>query len=148
MHTQRETVRLLCRSIINKLENHKSIVFPPRLRQVIQDEIFTLVGPMILTDEDIKQRALERISTQAEALSQMDAAESDQLRAAKTVVKNSLGDDVLNGFYFQKPLKTVANAIVGYFMRSSHIDDVYETDDDLENQIVNVVKEFNPLELH
>ncbi len=148
MATQRETVRMLCKSIINRLENHKSISFPPRLRQIIQDEIFTLVGPLILTDEDVKERAYAKIGAQSELLQEVGSAETDQYRAAKAVVKNSLGDDVLNGFYFQRPLRTVANSLAEYFMRSSHIDDVYETDEDLEMQIIEVVKKFNPAELH
>ena len=148
MATQRETVRMLCKSIINRLENHKSISFPPRLRQIIQDEIFTLVGPLIFTDEDVKERAYAKIGAQSELLQEVGSAETDQYRAAKAVVKNSLGDDVLNGFYFQRPLRTVANSLAEYFMRSSHIDDVYETDEDLEMQIIEVVKKFNPAELH
>ncbi len=148
METQRETVRLLCKSIINRLENHKAIAFAPRLRQVIQDEIFTLVGPLILTDEDVKERAQSKINSQAEVLSETETSDAERYRAAKTVVRNSFGDDFLNGFYFQRPLKAVANTLTEYFMRSSHIDDVYETDDDLEKQIVEVVRKFNPSELH
>ena len=33
-------------------------------------------------------------------------------------------------------------------MRSSHIDDVYESDDELEHQIVDVIKKFDPAALH
>jgi hypothetical protein len=38
----------------------------------------------------------------------------------------------------------VAQAIVDYLMRSSHIDDVYETDEELEQQILQIVQEFVP----
>jgi hypothetical protein len=148
MSTQRETVRLLCKSIITRLENKKSISFPPRLRQIVQDEVFGLVGPYIMTDEDLREKALAKIGARAEALQNTAFTETEQYRAAKALVRTSFGDDELNGFYFQKPLKTVANTIVEYLMRSSHIDDVYETDEDLEKQIVEVVQKFNPAELH
>lgn len=146
--TQRETVRLLCKSIVTRLENRKSISFPPRLRQIVSDEIFTLVGPYILTDEDLREKTLAKIGARAEMLENSQFTDSDQYKAAKAVVRSSFGDDELNGFYFQKPLKNVANSMVQYFMRSSHIDDVYETDEDLEQEIVNLVKHFNPAELH
>ena len=148
MATQKDTVRLLCKSIITRLENQKAITFPARLRQIVQDEVFSLVGPYILTDEDLRERTLAKMGAKAEALQGNQFAETDQYRAAKAVVRGTFGDDELNGFYFQKPLKTVANTIAQYLMRSSHIDDVYETDEDLEKQIVEVVQKFNPAELH
>jgi hypothetical protein len=146
--TQRDTVRLLCKSIVTRLENQKSIAFPPRLRQIVQDEVFSLVGPYIMTDQDIKEKALARMGAKAESLGETGLAESDQFKAAKAVVRGTLGEDELNGFYFQKSLKEIAGVIVQYLMRSSHIDDVYETDEDLEKQIVDVVKKFNPADLH
>jgi hypothetical protein len=148
MATQKETLRLLCKSIITRLENHKSITFPPRLRQVVQDEVLGLIGPFVLTDEDLRERTLAKVGAKAEMLQDSAFTDSDQYRAAKAVVRNSFGNDELNGFYFQKPPKLIAQTIVQYLMRSSHIDDVFESDEDLEHQIVDVVKKFNPAELH
>jgi hypothetical protein len=146
--TKRETVRILCKSIVTRLENAKSIAFPVRLRQIVQDEIFGLIGPYILTDEDLRERTLARIGAKAELLADANFTDSDQYKAAKAVIRGTFGDDELNGFYFQKPLKHVAQTITQYFMRSSHIDDVYETDDDLEKQIVETVQKFDPAQLH
>lgn len=148
MSTQRETLRLLCKSIITRLENRKSISFPSRLRQIVQDEVFGLISPTVLTEEDLRDKTLARMGAKAELLQDSAFTESEQYRAARAVVRSSFGMDELNGFYFQKPPKSVANTIVQYLMRSSHIDDVYETDEDLEQQIVEVIKNFNPTELH
>lgn len=146
--TRRETVRLLCKSIVTRLENQKSIAFPPRLRQIVQDEVFDLIGPYVLTDEDLRERTLAKIGARAEALQETHFSESDQYKAAKSIVRTTFGDDELNGFYFQKPLKQVAQMVSQYFMRSSHIDDVYETDEDLEHMVVDVVKKFDAAALH
>jgi len=148
MYTTRETVRLLCKSIITRLENKKSIEFPTRLRQIVQDEVFGLIGPFILTEQDLRERALAKIGARAELLQDAAFTENEQFKAAKAVVRATFGDDVLRGLYFQKPLKTIADTIAAYFMRSSHIDDVYETDDALERQIVEVVQKFDPSQLH
>ena len=148
MATRKDTVRLLVKSIVTRLENNKSIAFPVRLRQIVQDEIQGLIGPYILTDEDLREKTLARIGSKAEALADTQAAESDQYKAAKAVIRSGFGDDELNGFYFQKPLKTVAETIAKYFMRSSHIDDVYETDEELERQIVETVQKFDESQLH
>lgn len=148
MGTQRETVQLMCKSIINRLENRKSISFAPRLRQIIQEEVYNLVGPYIMTEQDLREKAHAKMGAKAEQLKETDQAESDQFKAAKAVVKNTFGDDVLNGFFFQRPLKALAASIAQYLMRSSNIDEVYETDDDLEKMIVEIVQKFDPAEMH
>jgi hypothetical protein len=146
--TKRDSVRLLCKSIVTRLENRKAIEFPARLRQIVADELFSLVGPYVLTDEDLRDRTLARIGAKAEMLENSQFTDSDQYKAAKAVVRSSFGDDELNGFYFQKPLKTVASSMAQYFMRSSHIDDVYESDEEIEKDIVEMVKKFNPADAH
>ena len=148
MSTTKDTVRLLCKSIVTHLENDKSISFPPRLRQIVGDEVFGLVGPYILTEEDLRERALAKVGAKIDSAQVAGFAESDQFKAAKAVVRQSFGDDELNGFFFQKSIKFVAQTIAQYLMRSSHIDEVYETDDDLEKQIVESVKGFNPANQH
>jgi hypothetical protein len=148
MATERETLKLLCKTVITRMENQKAISFPPRLRQIVQDEVFGLIGPFILTDQDIRERALAKVGASAEMLQDSAFTESDQYRTAKSVVKNNVGTEELNGFYFQKSPKFVANTIVQYLMRSSHIDDVYESDEDLEHKIVDMFKKFNASEIH
>ena len=148
MATQRETVRLLCKSIITRLENKKAIAFPPRLRQIVQDEVFGLIGPYILTEQDLRERALAKMGAKTDLLEDSQFTESDQFKAAKAVVKGTFGDNELNGFFFQKSPKHVANAIGEYLMRSSHIDEVYESDADLEKQIVETIQTFKAEELH
>jgi hypothetical protein len=146
--TKRDTVGLLCKSIVTRLENQKSISFPPRLRAIVQDEISNLVGNAILTEEDLRDRTLAKIGAKAEVLEDSTFTDSDRYRAAKAVVRSTFGDDVLNGFYFQRPVKLIARTISEYFMRSSHIDDVFETDEDLEQQIVEIIQKFDQNNLH
>lgn len=148
MTTNRETLALLIKSIVTKLENQKSISFPPRLRSVVQEELVGLVGPYVMTEQDLREKALAKMGAKAEALSDTAFTESEQYKAAKSIVRKSFGDDELNGFYFIKPLKIVAGTLAGYFMRSSHIDDVFESDEDLEKQIVEMVLKFNPANAH
>ncbi len=146
--TQRDTVKLLCKSIVNRLENAKAITFSPRLRQIIQDELYSLLGPGILTEQDLRERALSRMGARAEALADSQFAESDQFKAAKAIVKSTFGDDELNGFFFQTSMRELATRVASYLMRSTHIDDVYETDDEIEKRVIDTIKGFNPENLH
>ena len=140
MQAPKDTLRALSRSIVSDLEAHKSIVFPVRLRNVIQDEVHALIAPFILTDDDLHQKTLARIEAKAEQLENNSASQSAYYQAAHSVVRAALAQDPMNGFYFQKTPKQIAHSIAQYLMRSSHIDDVFETDEDLENLIVDCVK--------
>src|SRR4051812_42502180 len=105
--SNRETVKTLCKSLASKLENQKSISFPPRLRQIVFDEFYALIGPYIMTDEDVREKAIAKMGSRAEAISESASTESDAMKTAKKMVRESFGDDVLNGFYFTKPLKQI-----------------------------------------
>jgi hypothetical protein len=146
--TKRETVKILFKSIVTRLANDGSIEFPARLRQVVQDELYDLLGNHILTDQDLHERTLQKIGASAEAVQDAQLADSPQYRTARSIVRKGFGDDELNGFYFQKTLKSLADQMAAYFMRSSHVDDVFETDEELGRQIVEEIKRFNPDRAH
>ena len=146
--TRKETVRLLCKSLVTRLENQKAITFPHRLRSVIQDEVFGLIGPFILTEEDLKERVLAKLNANAESLKNSEFTESDQYKAAKIVILRSFGDNEWNGLYFQKPIKVIADTVVSYLMRSSNIEDVFETDEDIERLLLDWIKKFDEASLH
>lgn len=148
MATQKETLQLLCKSIITRLENQKAISLPARLRKVVQEEVYHLVSPFILTDEDLKEKILSKIGAKAELLQDTGFTDSEQYRAAQSAVRNLFATEEMNGFYFQKSPQFMASTIVEYLMRSSHIDDVFETDEDLERQIIDIVKKFNFADAH
>jgi len=148
--TNKEHVRLMCTSILNKLENGKSVEFPARLRQVISDELYQLIGTSILTEEDLRERTLAMLGDRAQELASAgeEVTESAQYRTAKAVVRKNFGDDELNGFFFQKTLKALAQMVSEYLMRSSHIDDVFESDEDLEKITIDAIKKFKVENLH
>lgn len=146
--TRKENVKVLCKSIVTRLENNKSIAFPPRLRQVVQDEVYGLISPYIMTDEDLREKALVKMGASAEKLAESNFTETEAFKTVKKMIREGFGDDELNGFYFLKPLKTISGTIASYLMRSHSIDEVYETDEDLEKMIVEIVKTFNPENAH
>jgi hypothetical protein len=147
-YTKRETVKNLCKSIVTRLENRKAISFSPRLRQIVADEVYGLIGPAIMTDEDIREKAIARIGMKSDALNDSGVTDSDQFKTAKKMVREQMGDDELNGFYFQKPIRNLAQSISAYLMRSSNIDDVFETDAEIEHSVVDTVKNFRPEDQH
>jgi len=146
--TRKENVKVLCKSIVTRLENNKSIAFPPRLRQVVAEEVYGLISPNIRTDEDRKEKAIVNMGATSEKCAESSFTESEAFKTVKKMIREGFGDDELNGFYFLKPLKNVSGSIVSYLMRSASIDEVYETDEDLEKMIIEIVKTFNPANAH
>ncbi|MCC7441026.1 MAG: hypothetical protein IT285_05315 [Bdellovibrionales bacterium] len=148
MSTNRETVRSLCKIIITRLENQKFIRVYPEKRQQATEELFRKVGPYVLTDQDLRERALEAIGEKAEVLDESAYTDNERFRAAKQVIRKSFGDDVLHGLYFQRSLKNLAAAVRETFMEINHIEDVFGTDDELDRATVEAIQRFDPKNLH
>ena len=146
--TNEENVRSLVKSIITRLENQKAISMRPVDREKLRQEVYQLVQLSVKTDQDLHEKTLAALGAKAEELSNSEFTESSQYRAAKAIVRKSFGDDTLNGFYFTENIKQIAIHIREFLMNSDLIEDVYETDHDLEQMIVEIIKKFNPAAAH
>lgn len=85
--TSKETVKALCKLMITRLENDKHIVFPPRIRQEVWEDLYAILKTQILSDEDFKEKVIAKLHGNAEALSDSATTESDQFKSAMKVVK-------------------------------------------------------------
>jgi len=146
--TRRDTVRLLCKHLISRLEHQGVIEFSPKLRQQVQDELWGQIAKVILTDEDFRERALAQVGGKAEEIQDSRFTETEAYRAARNLIKSELGQEELNGFYFQQNLRIVAKLVREYFMSSSLVDDVFETDEEIERRVVEMIQRFKPEDMH
>ncbi len=144
----KNTLRHLCQSIVNRLETHKAISFAVRLRHVIVDEVQDMLTPVVLTDEDLRHKTLHKLGAHEDVLKESGFSDSDQYRSALAVVRSQFGANELGGLYYQKAPKDVAALVASYLMRSSHIDDVYEMDEEIIARVVDVMKTFDPSTVH
>jgi hypothetical protein len=143
MKTNSESVRVLIKNMISRLENDKSIVFNPRQRHEIVEEIVDLVQPFILTDQDLKLKALEMIGKKSELLAEkQEFTEDQQYKTSFAMVKEKFGAQALSGFYFQDSPRSFIEKIIEYFLSSSKIEDVFETDADLQKKMIQFIKTF------
>jgi hypothetical protein len=147
-NTTRDTVKNLCKSILARLENRKFIEMSAESRTIAAEDLYGSVSLLILTEEDIKEKALEIIGARHEELQNEAFAESVQFRTARSMARKSLGENELNGFYFQQSLKNVADTMIECLLKSKNIDEVYKTDRELEVAIVDWIKKFNPSMAH
>jgi hypothetical protein len=147
-YTNRETVRLLIKSIVNRLEHQKMIEFNPERRQSVQDELLAVMGPEVVSEEDLRIRTIERMGGKAEELQLAGVTETSQFRTARAMVRREIGENELNGLYFQKTLKQLSEDLARHLMKSELIDEVYESDEDIARKIVEIIHKFNPAQMH
>ena len=148
MLTSKDTVKVLSKSVLIRLENQKIIELDPSVRQTVVLEIYDVLKNLILTEQDIREQALEKIGESSNLLNDIDLNDNVKYKAARAVVKNSFGDDVLNGMYFQKNLRDISKILISYFMKSDYIDEVFETDEEIEKKIISIIKHFDPSKVH
>ena len=148
MFTKKEHVKILAKNVISRLEQDEAIVLNPRMRQHVYQDLFLKLEPVVLTDEEIREKVLTQIGQKSEALTDSGATESDQFKAAKGVLMNKFGENAVMGLYYQHPIRIVAQNISQFLMNHHQVEDVFPSDDELEKTIVDFLKRFNPQELH
>ena len=148
LKTTRDTVRQLFQVILSRLSTKGAIQVEAEKRDDAVDALVQEVGSFILTEEDLRDKALESIGKLDQGIDEFDAAQGEQYRAARAVIRKQFGDDVLNGLYFQEPLKSIGESVITYLLNSDHIEEVYDSDDMLLKKIVDIVRKFRPENLH
>ena len=146
MQTKKEHIKTLTKNLTLRLEQDEAIALNPRTRQMVYQDLNTKLAPYILTDEEIREKILNQLGQKAESLENF--SESDQYKAAKTVMMNKLGENAVNGLYYQIPIKNVATLVVQFLMSHNQVEEVFLSDDELEKAIVEFFKKFNPEQLH
>ena len=148
MFTKKDHIKVLAKNVVCRLEQDESIALNPRTRQMVYQDLYTKLSPYILTDEEVREKILAQLGQKAQALEDSVATESDQYKAAKSVMMNKLGENAVNGLYYQIPIKNVATLVVQFMMSHNQVEEVYLSDDDLTQSIVDFFKKFNPEQLH
>ena len=148
MFTKKEHVKIIAKNVVSRLEQDEAIVLNPRMRQNVYQDLFLKLEPLILTDEEIREKIISELGQKAESLSDTGLAESDQYKAAKAVIMNKLGENAVMGIYYQRSIKAVANIVSEFLMNHHLVEDVFSSDEELEKTIVDFFKKFNPENLH
>jgi hypothetical protein len=148
MQTKKEHVKILAKNVVMRLEQDEAIAVNPRTRQMVYQDLFLKLEPLILTDEDIRAKVIAQLGLKAEELGETGYTENDHYRAAKSILMAKHGENAVAGLYYQIPVKTVAQQIGQFLMSHNQVEDVFSQDEDLEKAIVQFLKRFAPEQLH
>lgn len=147
MATKRDHLRGLIRGLVTRMENNKFISYVPRLRDIVQDELLGALKNVILSDDELHEAVVHELRLRGEALSETQTTDSDRYKAAKSVLLSKF-DHQTAGFYFREPLVKVGARVAEFMMRSSNIDDVFESDEAIQQFVVDYIKAFRPENLN
>jgi len=148
MFTKKDHIKVLAKNVVSRLEQDEAIALNPRTRQMVYQDLFTKISPYILSDEEVREKIINQLGQKADELSDTGVTESDQFKAAKTVLMNKIGDNAVHGLYYQIPVKNVAVLVVQFLMSHNQVEEVYLSDDELEKTIVDFFKKFDSSQLH
>lgn len=141
--TNHQSLKLLSKSILNKLDNRKFIAFNPRTRGDLQDQLYRRLSGQVLTEEDITNQVRAQVAVASEALSEQSITESDAFQSQKRAIKSRLSDNELHGFYFQGSLRTVCSDVCKFLFDSSLVEDVFESDDEIQRLVLDTIQSFD-----
>lgn len=145
--TNHTSLKTLAKSILNRLENRKFIVFNPKERGELQEDLYRKLTRSILTEEDINNQVRTQVAANAEAIGSHDITESDAFKSQKRALKSRMGDNELHGFYFQDTLRGVCIQVRKFLFESPYVEDVFESDDVIQSAVMETIQAFDESKL-
>ena len=141
--TNSTSLKTLAKSILNKLENNKFIVFNPKDRTVLQEDLYKKLAKAVLTEEDINNQVRGQVHGAADAISEQNITETEAFKSQKRALKARMGDNQMHGFYFQDTLRGICNRVCKFLFESSFVEDVFESDEAIQKLVMETIQKFD-----
>lgn len=146
--TNFETIKLLCQSVLRKLESQKMIAIDREKRNELTDEMAAHMSSVILTQEDMEKTVMSSIGEKNEELDELRLTGGEAYRSLRQTWLSRYGENEVDGLYFQEPVKYAAGRVIQYLLKAKHVDEVFGDDQSLERAIVSVIANFRRAKLH
>ena len=144
MKTDFETLKALSSYAINHLKEDGVIEFRVDARIPLIEAMATEFGVCFSTDEDIKEQAIEEVEEKM-GLDNLpeDITESEMYNhARKEIIKTFSGENIA-GLYLVESLNQMAHRMKDFLLNCDLIDDVFGTDEDIIEYLVQTVRNFS-----
>lgn len=145
MRTDFETLKALANYTINFLAEQKLIEFAMEDRLALIEKLATEYSVSFATDEDIRDQAVEEVEDKlgADNLPE-DVTETEMYNHAKKEIIKSFNGETLAGLYLVESLHQTGNRVKDFLLNCDLVDDVFATDEDLVQSVVQHVRHFAP----
>ena len=143
MRTDFETLKSLAIFTINHLQEKNLIEYSIDKRAPLIDAMATEYGVSFSTDEDIRDQAIEEVEDKLgkDNLPE-DITESEMYNHARKEIIKSFQGESLAGLYLVESLNKVGNRIKEFLLSNDLVDEVYATDEELIEFLVQKIRTF------
>jgi len=145
MKTDFETLKGLSQHTINHLKQAELIDFSADTRADLIDALATEYGVSFATDENIKEQAIEEVEEKfgADNLPE-NITETEMFNHARKEIIKSFNGENIGGLYLMESLHNIAIRVKNFLLNSDLVEDVYCSDEDLIEFLVDKIREFAP----
>jgi hypothetical protein len=145
MKTDFDTLKGLSTHTINHLKQAELIDFAADNRQDLVEALATEYGVSFATDENIKEQAIEEVEEKfgSDNLPE-NITETEMFNHARKEIIKSFNGENIGGLYLMESLHNIAIRVKNFLLNSDLVDDVYCSDEDLIEFLVEKVREFAP----
>lgn len=146
--TDFETIKLLCQSILRRLESQRMVAIEAAQRNQILDDLASRIRTQVFSQEDMETEVLAAIGQKSEELTDLHLSGGEAYRTVRQSWLSKHGEYEVDGLYFQKPIKYVAEWIIQFLFHHDAVEEVFADDDKLLKTIVSTIGSFRRSKLH
>lgn len=145
MKTDFDTLKGLSTHTVNHLKQAELIDFNVDTRQELVEALATEYGVSFATDENIKEQAIEEVEEKfgADNLPE-NITETEMFNHARKEIIKSFNGENIGGLYLMESLHNIAIRVKNFLLNSDLVEDVYCSDEDLIEFLVDKIREFAP----
>ncbi len=145
MKTDFETLKGLSTHTINHLKQAELIDFQADTRADLIEALATEYGVSFATDENIKEQAIEEVEEKfgSDNLPE-NITETEMFNHARKEIIKSFNGENIGGLYLMESLHNIAIRVKNFLLNSDLVEDVFCSDEDLIDFLVEKIREFAP----
>jgi hypothetical protein len=144
MKTDFDTLRLLGSYLVNHLQETEIIEYPIDKRSELIEGLATELAVSFSTDEDIVEQAIEEVQEKFGTDIPEEITETEMFNHARKEIVKGFSGEVLAGLYLTESLHNVALRIKDFLLNFDLIEEVYATDHELIDFLVQKIRKFSP----
>ena len=141
--TNENSLRILSKVIVGKLENAKMIEFNPANRNDLREAFYRLLNNFMLTEQGLVNQVRGEIEAKMGKISDAELTQTEAFKMRKRALKEQYEDNKIVGFYLKTSLKDLATKAGDFFLRNSLVEEVFADDDEMRKLVLTSISTFD-----
>jgi hypothetical protein len=145
MKTNFDTLKVLATHTINHLTQGEMIDYAADKRADLIEAMATELTASFATDENIRDQAIEEVQEKF-GMNDVsgDITETEMFNHARKEIIKSFHGESIGGLYLVESLHNVAIRLKDFLLNCDLIEEVYLTDQEIIDMVIDAIRKFNP----